>query len=181
MPLPVLQRISGAIVGRHGAFDIIRHEIEGIEGPRIYYTLSMPDWVSVAGLTKDGRIVLARQFRLGIEAETIETAGGIVDEGETPPLAARRELREETGYLSSNIESLGWVHPNPGMQNNRCHLFLARDCDAVGDPAPDEDEHTEPMVMDIEEARNALKYSVITHALSILTLSRALERIAATK
>ncbi len=174
MPLPLLQRISGAIVGRHGVFDIVRHEIEGTEGPRVYFTLSMPDWVSVAGVTKDGRIVLAKQFRLGVEGETLETAGGIVDEGETPQLAARRELREETGYASRDIESLGWVHPNPAIQNNRCHLFLARNCEAAGAPAPDEDEHTEPVVLTKEDVKKALDDGSITHALSIITLSRTI-------
>jgi len=177
MPLPPVQRLSSAIIGRHGIFDIVRHEIEGTDGPRVYFTLLMPDWVSIAAVTTDGNIVLVQQYRHGINEVTLETAGGIVDEGETPELAARRELREETGYASKEFESLGWVHPNPAVQNNRCHLFLARRAETAGAPAPDEDEHIEPLVLPVSDVRKALDEGAVGHALAVVTLERALRRI----
>lgn len=177
MPIPPVQRLSSAIVGRHGIFDIVRHEVEGTEGPRVYFTLQMPDWVSIVAVTTETRIVLVRQHRHGIGDITLETAGGIVDEGETPLLAARRELREETGYSSRDFESLGWVHPNPAVQNNRCHLFLAHRAEATGQPAPDEDEHIEPSVLSLSDVRKALDDGSIGHALSIVALERALRRL----
>jgi ADP-ribose pyrophosphatase len=177
MSFPPVQRLSSAIVGRHGIFDIVRHEIEGTEGPRVYVTLAMPDWVSVVAVTADGGLVLVRQYRHGITEVTLETAGGIVDEGESALLSARRELREETGYSSRDLESLGWVHPNPAVQNNKCHLFLARNAESAGPPAPDEDEHTEPVVMRPAEVRQALDEGRVTHALSIVTLERAFARL----
>jgi len=177
MPLPPVQRLSAAIVGRHGIFDIVRHEIEGTEGPRVYITLAMLDWVSIAAVTVDNRFVLVRQHRHGIAEVTLETAGGFVDEGETPQLAARRELREETGYSSRDTLSLGSIHPNAAMQNNRCHIFLARGVECSGPPAPDEDEHIEPVVLDAAAVRRALDDGVITNALSIVTLERALARL----
>ena len=177
MPLPPVQRLSSAIIGRHGIFDIVRHEIEGTDGPRVYFTLLMPDWVSIAAVTTDGNIVLVQQYRHGINEVTLETAGGIVDEGETPELAARRELREETGYASKEFESLGWVHPNPAVQNNRCHLFLARRAETAGAPAPDEDEHIEPLVLPVSDVRKALDEGAVGHALAVVTLERALRRL----
>ena len=178
MALPPVQRLSAAIVGRHGVFDIVRHEVEGAEGPRVYITLAMLDWVSIAAVTADGRFVLVRQHRHGIGDVTLETAGGFVDEGETPQLAARRELREETGYSLREIQSLGSVHPNTAMQSNRCHIFLARGVEAAGPPAPDEDEHIEPVVLDAKAVRQALDDGIISNALSIVTLERALARLA---
>jgi ADP-ribose pyrophosphatase len=177
MPLPPVQRLSAAIVGRHGVFDIVRHEVEGTEGPRVYVTLAMLDWVSIAAVTSDNRFVLVRQYRHGISDVTIETAGGFVDEGETPQMSARRELREETGYSSRDFVSLGAIHPNTAMQSNRCHIFLARAVECSGPPAPDEDEHIEPLLLDASEVRRAIDDGVITNSLSIITLERALARI----
>ena len=177
MPLPPVQRLSAAIVGRHGIFDIVRHEVEGTEGPRVYITLAMLDWISVAAVTTDNPFVLVRQHRHGIGEVTLETAGGFVDEGETPQLAARRELREETGYSTREIQSLGSIHPNTAMQSNRCHIFLARGVECAGPPAPDEDEHIEPVLLDAAAVRRAIDDGVITNALSILTLERALSRL----
>jgi 8-oxo-dGTP pyrophosphatase MutT (NUDIX family) len=181
MPIPPIQKLSSAIVGRHGIFDIVRHEIEGADGPRVYVTLAMPDWVSIAAVTTDGRIVLVQQYRYGVDAITLETPGGIVDEGESPDLSGRRELREETGYASRDLESLGWIHPNPAVQNNKCHLFLARGAEAAGLPAPDEDEHTEPLVLTQSEVRKAMSDGRISHALSIVTLERALAKLGASQ
>jgi 8-oxo-dGTP pyrophosphatase MutT (NUDIX family) len=177
MPLPPVQRLSAAIVGRHGIFDIVRHEVEGTEGPRVYITLAMLDWVSIAAVTSDNQFVLVRQYRHGISDVTLETAGGFVDEGETPQLAARRELREESGYSSREVQSLGSIHPNTAMQNNRCHIFLARGVECSGLPAPDEDEYIEPVLLEAAAVRRAIDEGVITNALSILTLERALSRL----
>ena len=42
--------------------------------------------------------VLTRQFRIGPEADILEIAAGMIDEGETPETAVRREIHEELGY-----------------------------------------------------------------------------------
>ena len=80
----------------------------------------MPDWINVIPLTDDGQVVMVRQYRFGIEGFTLEIPGGMCDPGEPPLEAARREMREETGYAPSEMIELGWVHPNPPLQNNRC-------------------------------------------------------------
>ena len=104
-----------------------------------FYRLQGPDWVNVAAFTEAGDLLVVEQFRHGIDAPTLEIPGGGCDAGETPEVAARRELREETGFLSERWVSLGSCTPNPATQNNRCHTFLALDCRPSGalelDPA----------------------------------------------
>ena len=104
-----------------------------------FYRLRGPDWVNVVAFTRTGELLVVEQFRHGIDAPTLEIPGGGCDPGETPAEAARRELREETGFVSGHWVALGSCTPNPATQNNRCHTFLALDCDPDGalelDPA----------------------------------------------
>jgi ADP-ribose pyrophosphatase len=100
-----------------------------------------PDWVNIIPVTPDDRVVMIRQFRFGISANTLEIPGGMVEAGEDPQTAALRELEEETGYRADRVIALGKCHPNPALQNNWCHSFLALGCRQIhqGRPEPGED------------------------------------------
>jgi 8-oxo-dGTP pyrophosphatase MutT (NUDIX family) len=100
--------------------------------------LEMPPWVNVIPMTSDGEVVVIRQFRHGIGAETLEIPGGMVDpEDASPAAAAARELREETGFVARELVELGALAPNPAVQDNRIHSFLARDVRRHGEPTLD--------------------------------------------
>jgi 8-oxo-dGTP pyrophosphatase MutT (NUDIX family) len=115
-----------------------RHPTTGVE--RTFSVMRCRDWVTVIALTPEDDVLLVRQFRHGVERVTLETPGGIIDEGEAPLDAAARELREETGFAADRFVLLGAVEPNPALQDNRCHVVLALDARPVGDPTPDEGE-----------------------------------------
>jgi 8-oxo-dGTP pyrophosphatase MutT (NUDIX family) len=178
MAIRIPRRRGSEVVGRFGYLEVVRHDLvtEG-RGAHEAYTLRTVNWAAVAAVTEDGRFVLVRQHRYGVFAVTIEVAGGIIDPGESPEIAAVRELREETGYTGAGIESLGVVHPNPAMQDNHCYLFLVREAREVGEAASDDPyESVEPLVMSRDDLVRALWDGQITHALSVLTLERALTR-----
>lgn len=134
---------------------------------RDFYVVTAPDWINVIPVTEDDRVILVRQYRFGIEGSTLEIPGGMCDEGEPPDAAARRELREETGYEAGDLELLGSVHPNPAIQNNRCHSFLAPGVRRVGAPDPDTDESIEVVEVPLSEIPGLIAGGKITHALVI--------------
>jgi 8-oxo-dGTP pyrophosphatase MutT (NUDIX family) len=148
--------------------DIVRDPRNGEEHPRVVITC--PDWVQVIPLTREGKVVMVRQYRVAIGAPTLEMPGGIVDRGEAPKTAAKRELDEETGYRPERILSLGSVHPNPALQVNRCHAFVALNCEKVHNGAPEAAEDLETVLVDPSALPGLVREGRISHALTVTGL-----------
>ena len=101
-----------------------------------WYVLDYPDWAVVVALTADGRVVLVRQWRHAAQAWSLELPGGVMDATDADAIAAaRRELREETGFDATSWRFLYAAHPNPAIQTNRLHVVLATGAFLAGDTA----------------------------------------------
>ena len=137
--------------------------------------LDTPDWVNIVALTPEGKILLVKQFRLGIAALTTETPAGVVEEGEDPQDAAIRELAEETGYTTDDWSYLGWVEPNPAFQNNHCHQFLAKNVVRTQNVNQDDGEDVGFCEMTLDEIKEEIKAGRMRNSLSLLTLSRVFD------
>ena len=134
-----------------------------------FHLLDCCDWVNVVPITADDQVVLIRQFRHGVRDFSLEIPGGLIDpEDPSPRDAGRRELREETGYDSDDLVSLGWSHPNPALQGNRCHTFLARDVRKVGEPTLDGTEETEVVLVSRADLPELVRSGRINHALVVV-------------
>jgi|SRR5688572_220643 ADP-ribose pyrophosphatase len=83
--------------------------------------------IVVIALTKDKKVIITRQFRVGPEKVFDEIPTGLVDKGETPEQAAQRELQEEAGYTAGSMKYLGHAYRD-GYSNLTIHVFLATDC-----------------------------------------------------
>ena len=93
-----------------------------------FWCLDPLPWVNIIPLTVDRQVIMIRQFRFGVEKFTLEIPGGMCEKPDEPPVeAARRELLEETGYTARTLIHLGAIEPNPAIQSNLCHSFLALD------------------------------------------------------
>ncbi len=86
-----------------------------------------------------GRVLLVRQYRLPARQSLWELPAGRLDEGESTPAAARRELREETGYRARHWRKLVSFYPSPGFLGEKMTIFLATGL-TLGPAAPMEDE-----------------------------------------
>jgi ADP-ribose pyrophosphatase len=134
---------------------------------RTFSIIRSSDWVNVIALTPDDQVVLVRQYRHGIGRQTLEIPGGMVDPGESPLEAAQRELREETGYATARWVELGMVEPNPAIQTNRCHTFLALDVEPVGEVELDAGEVLVMETAPLSAIEGLVRGGAITHALVV--------------
>lgn len=122
------------------------------------YVLEFPDWVNVFALTGDKQLILVKQYRHAFGDVTIELPGGWIKSADASPEAAvRRELAEETGYTVQQIVRLGAISPNPALNNNLLHMFLATDAIPSSAAIPDEDEEIEIILVPIPEVLQMLK------------------------
>ncbi|MFH1935049.1 MAG: NUDIX hydrolase [Pseudomonadota bacterium] len=137
-----------------------------------FFILECPPWVNVIPLTPENKVVMVRQYRHGTRSVTLEIPGGLVENNDTSEEAAVRELREETGYQTSEMIPLGSVHPNPAIQNNRCYTFLARDVFLAGEQQQDDKEDIEVMLRHISEIPRLIREGEITHSLVLAAFYR---------
>jgi ADP-ribose pyrophosphatase len=139
-----------------------------------FFVIDTPDWVTVVPVTADDDVVMVRQFRHGIGALTLEFPAGLVDPSDaSSAVAAARELREETGCSAATFEVLGVVHPNPALQSNRCHIFLARDVLRAGPPQWDHTEEIAIETVPLRDVPRLVAAGAITNALTIVAFHLA--------
>lgn len=85
-----------------------------------------PGAAAVAAVDDDDTVLLLRQFRHAVGGYIWELPAGKLEAGEAPEVCAARELVEETGMRSNDLELLGSTITTPGFCDERIYLFLAR-------------------------------------------------------
>ena len=127
-----------------------------------YYVLEYPDWVTVIAITAEGKYVMERQYRHGIQKTCYELCGGTVEKGENILETARRELKEETGYEGGKWEFFSITAPNPAAMTNLCHTFIARGVYKAVEQNLEPTEDIDVCEMTEEELLEIMKAGLIT-------------------
>lgn len=107
---------------------LVSKEVEFAPGRQVeaYYSLSQADYIAILAQTPSGLIPLVRQYRPAVAAYTWELPAGLLEAGEDPEQACRRELREETGLVAEQVTYLGGYYADTGRLENRQHAFFVR-------------------------------------------------------
>ncbi|HEX8248181.1 MAG TPA: NUDIX hydrolase [Pyrinomonadaceae bacterium] len=143
--------------------DFSERESDNLE--HSFFVIESPDWVNIIALDAENRVVLIEQFRHGTEEIVLEIPGGMIDAGEAPETAARRELLEETGFASDELVFLGKSRPNPAIQNNWIYHFAALNCRKIRETAFDEHESVVTKLVALDEIPRLIESEQITHSL----------------
>lgn len=135
-----------------------------------YIVLDAPDWVIVIPELEDkvaGRrdFFMVKQWRHGSKCLSVEFPGGVIDKGEEPEEAARRELLEETGCRAGKLEKLGQVNPNPALFSNKVYIFLAQDLECTNTQNLDNDEFVNVIRVPVEDIKKDMGSEQFPHAL----------------
>ncbi|NUQ63637.1 MAG: NUDIX hydrolase [Pirellulales bacterium] len=148
-----------------------RYRFEPTGAESCFIVCDTADWALIIATTADGQLVLVRQYRHGVQEVVLEVPGGVLDHGESPEDAARRELREETGYEAGRVRYLGKMLPNPAINNARLHVVLAEDCRWAGAPQFDPFEQIDVVLRPVADVPRMIAAGEIAHALVIASFA----------
>lgn len=104
----------------------------------------------IAAIRDDGRMLMVRQYRKPAGRVMLEVPAGKIDPGEDSLDAARRELREETGYTADSIRLLTRMYPSVGYSEEILYIYLAEDL-TEGETDFDENEAIDIETFEVED------------------------------
>jgi len=126
---------------------------DGTEGD--YFYVDMPGSCATIPVFEDGTMALVRGHRYLLGVDMWEFPIGGMKPGDEPLDVAKAELREEAGLVAARWTALGHFAPYKGVSNERCHFFLARGLEDVGQELEVSEEITVHR-MPVAEARETL-------------------------
>ena len=159
--------LSSATIYSGPVFGLRRDEVIEPSGVRTTReVITHPGSVVVLPVLPDGRILLIQQYRYAARQYLWELVAGRIDAGETPKVAAARELIEETGYRAKSLRVFLDVFPTPGFLEERMFILLAEGL-TEGEAEPEEDEKIVSRAYDRKQLERMIRGGKLRDAKSI--------------
>ena len=136
-----------------------RQKVELSDGRIVddYHRITLQDFAGIVAQSEDGRYLVTRQYRHGPGRVCLTLPGGALDPAETPLDAAKRELREETGYEAPQWKALGSFAVNANYGCGTAHFFAAEGARQTTALNSDDLEDTELLLLSQQELNTALE------------------------
>jgi ADP-ribose pyrophosphatase len=140
MPAPWKTLGQSSLLAISPWLEVIQEKVELPSGRILddYYRIVLPDFAMIVPVTAEGQVLMVRGYKHGLGRINLSPPAGLIEPGETPLDAARRELLEETGYSSDDWEALGRFVVDGNRQCGTLHLFVARNVQRLDCPVSDE-------------------------------------------
>ena len=118
-----------------------------------FYAITINDAAAIVALDDAGNIILKKEYRYCYDRDLIEIPAGTFEEGETDGLSvAKRELLEETGYISEDWQYLGATVESSAKLTNYMHIYFANHCRKVTGQHLDATEEVDVLLMPLGQA-----------------------------
>jgi 8-oxo-dGTP pyrophosphatase MutT (NUDIX family) len=131
------------------------------------WVMDAPTWVNIIPITKEKKVIMIKQYRFGSQEISLEIPGGMVDAGEDAQSAATREMKEETGYESEEVHTIGKISPNPALMSNHTYSYVAYNVKKTGDQQLDNMEDIEVLEVDLNQIPTLITNGEIDHSLVV--------------
>lgn len=141
--------------------------------PGKYIVMNANDWVVVIPtISKNGKeyFIMVEQWRHASKEMCIEFPGGVIDSGEEPEIAGKRELLEETGYKAEKLVHLASMSPNPALFSNTIHFYTATSLENTNKQHLDDDEFITIKKIPVEEVFSSMGSGFYSHGLMCAAL-----------
>ncbi len=125
--------------------------------------------VAILPLIDKDNFLLVKQFRKPLEKMLLEIPAGKLEKGESVKRCAERELKEETGYGTKDLQKLTSVYLAPGYSSEVIHIFIAKNL-KKGNSQPDADEFLENVIIEKKDALNKISSGEIKDSKTIIAI-----------
>lgn len=160
--------VDSDIAWRGKIFDIERLSVRLPSGrPAVRDVVRHPGAAAIVALTENGKIALVRQYRTALDRVTVEIPAGKLDPGEDPLDCAKRELKEETGFVAGRIAYLTTIATSCGFSDEIIHIYLATQLEFEG-AHPDDDEFLNVDLVPVQELVDAVLDGKIEDAKTVV-------------